>query len=276
MSHYRTLGLSPGATADDIKGAYRRLAMKYHPDRNPNDPSAEAKFKEIKAAYEFLSSPTFKYVAPPPPPAAPKRHTNIVSTKDVVPDATIKVSLENVASGVLARASKKTLCSQCGGAGSYDAFKRTQSYRTTYRHYPDKNDPLVHCPACKGSGEVVDFDCYFEIPAGVYNGIAMKLQCMNSQGQQANRGAMKIIRIEEDVYHPVFTRKGNDLYAHLTVKNSELIEGCNKVFYGLNNRRLVVTVPQALENNTMLKLKGCGLPDLQTGETGNLYLQLRS
>lgn len=52
---YEILGLTKGATDDDIKKAYRKLAMKYHPDRNLDDSSAEEKFKEVKEAYEILS-----------------------------------------------------------------------------------------------------------------------------------------------------------------------------------------------------------------------------
>jgi curved DNA-binding protein len=55
--YYALLGVSRDATAKDIKQAYRKLARKYHPDVNPNDKSAEAKFKEINAAYEVLSDP---------------------------------------------------------------------------------------------------------------------------------------------------------------------------------------------------------------------------
>jgi len=53
--YYEVLGLQKNASADDIKKSYRKLAMKFHPDRNPGDKSAEEKFKEVKEAYEVLS-----------------------------------------------------------------------------------------------------------------------------------------------------------------------------------------------------------------------------
>ena len=53
--YYEVLGVSKDASADDIKKAYRKAAMKYHPDRNPGDKTAEEKFKEINEAYEVLS-----------------------------------------------------------------------------------------------------------------------------------------------------------------------------------------------------------------------------
>ncbi|GAB4177896.1 MAG: molecular chaperone DnaJ [Rhodocyclaceae bacterium] len=55
--YYEVLGVQRDASADEIKKAYRKLAMKHHPDRNPGDKSAEEKFKEAKAAYEILSDP---------------------------------------------------------------------------------------------------------------------------------------------------------------------------------------------------------------------------
>jgi molecular chaperone DnaJ len=54
---YDTLGVKKGASADEIKKAYRKLAAKYHPDRNPGDTSSEEKFKEVQSAYDVLSDP---------------------------------------------------------------------------------------------------------------------------------------------------------------------------------------------------------------------------
>jgi molecular chaperone DnaJ len=59
---YKVLGLSPGATQDEIKQAYRRMAKQYHPDLHPNDPNANQKMNEINEAYDMLMNPE-KYAA---------------------------------------------------------------------------------------------------------------------------------------------------------------------------------------------------------------------
>ncbi len=56
--YYDVLGVSKDASADDLKKAYRKLAKQYHPDMNPGDKTAEAKFKEVNEAYEVLSDST--------------------------------------------------------------------------------------------------------------------------------------------------------------------------------------------------------------------------
>src|ERR671931_2299093 len=54
---YDTLGVKKGASADEIKKAYRKLAAQYHPDRNPGDSASEERFKEVQNAYDVLSDP---------------------------------------------------------------------------------------------------------------------------------------------------------------------------------------------------------------------------
>ena len=58
--YYEVLGLKKGASDSEIKKAFRKMAMKYHPDKNPGDKSAEEKFKEINEAYAVLSDPDKK------------------------------------------------------------------------------------------------------------------------------------------------------------------------------------------------------------------------
>lgn len=60
---YTVLGLSPGASEEEIKGAYRRLAKKYHPDLHPGDQEAAKKMQEINAAYEALRNPSQRNAA---------------------------------------------------------------------------------------------------------------------------------------------------------------------------------------------------------------------
>src|SRR5471030_1524287 len=54
QDYYATLGVAKNASADDLKKAYRKLAMQFHPDRNPGDKQAEARFKEVSEAYDVL------------------------------------------------------------------------------------------------------------------------------------------------------------------------------------------------------------------------------
>lgn len=74
MDYYEILGVARNATQEEIKKAYRKLAMAYHPDRNPGDKEAENKFKQVQEAYDALTNgKTVRYrYTPPKPPPKPK------------------------------------------------------------------------------------------------------------------------------------------------------------------------------------------------------------
>lgn len=84
-THYEILGVKQTASPEDIKRAFRRRAMRHHPDRNPNDPKAHAKFNRIREAYEVLSDPGRRQIydldltlegasTPPQPPPPPREY----------------------------------------------------------------------------------------------------------------------------------------------------------------------------------------------------------
>ena len=63
--YYEILGISRNATQEEVKKAYRKRALQFHPDRNQSDPEAEKKFKEISAAYEVLGDEKKRQSSPP-------------------------------------------------------------------------------------------------------------------------------------------------------------------------------------------------------------------
>lgn len=85
MDYYQMLGLQRNASQEDIKKAYRKLALQFHPDRNPGDETASKKFKEIKTAYESLMdlnkraqyNAQTKHVKPTKPVVKPQRHGDL-------------------------------------------------------------------------------------------------------------------------------------------------------------------------------------------------------
>src|SRR5882757_2517702 len=159
--YYEVLGVKKGATADEIKKAYRRLARKHHPDVNPGDKSAEDKFKKITEANDILSDEKkrkiydrFGYYSdqltedsmpfgagtaggggggarrePEPPRVQPKRGADI----EIPLALSFEESVKGLTTNITVHRSEQ--CSRCQGAG-------------------DTGGAVVTCPTCKGTGQV--------------------------------------------------------------------------------------------------------------------------
>ena len=269
MDLYKILGLSFGARQDDIKKAYRKLAMQYHPDRNQGDKIAEEKFKEIKEAYEYLSSSTYTNTQL-------KHNEHIVITHpvyaNVKPDATVLVTLDEIESGVTKHASKKSLCRRCNGTGDSNnnpygnADSRTGFINWSNRasHQPDP-EKKSSCSKCSGTGEAIEFSSLFVIPSGALDGATFKL-CSNS-------GTHHMIRIF-CIKHSVFERQGNNLYCSLRVPEEVMSTGGVVHLQYLNNKILEISVPPNSSYEKLLRLTNKGLPDLNTKVYGDLYCRL--
>ena len=240
MDHYNTLGVPREATADEIKKAYRKLAMEHHPDKGGDI----NKFQELTNAYETLSDPDKR--SQYDNPAA--RQQNFQGFPQ---DFNINgVDLNDLFGHIFGRQQRNT----------------TPVYRTTVT--------VSLVDSYNGADHVVQLSMptglkviNISIPTGVQTGQQLRYDNVID-------GASLIIEFHvlKDLR---FDRNGSDLYANYPISVLDLIAGTKVQFQAINGKMLDVTIPAKTQPNHQIRLPGLGMPISNTGQYGDQILLLK-
>lgn len=274
--YYKALGIEKGASADDIKKAFRKLAVKYHPDRNPNDKSAEDKFKEINEAYAVLSDPKKK-----------EQYDTFGSS-----GFHQQYSQEDIFRGFDFGNAYKDMGGSFGGGGAEDIFSRLfggafgrGGGRGGFQAGPQRGGDhemeitVSFRDAALGAEKQIAFrrngqreELKIKIPAGVDNGSKIRIAGKGAQGEGGGPTGdlFLILRVLPD---PAFTRDGGDLLVERSITFSAACLGTSLDVPTLDGDKRI-KVPAGIQPGTKIRLKGCGIKPLGSNSKGDLYVKI--
>ena len=288
---YKILGVAEDAEPAEIKRVYRRLAKKYHPDRNKGDPQAEAKFKEVSAAYETLSDTKkreeydlmrrygafaggpqggFANAGGSDPFAGGFDFSKFMPGGQGGSRTFRFSNLDDMGS------LEDLLGSFAGGlSGAEDMFGGQRAQRTrrgrdvaTTISIPFREAVYGVTKSLRpiGSGEKLRL----RIPAGIEDGGKVRLRGQGQPGLYGGRNGDLIITVRV-MPDKDFERKGNDIYSSVEISFIEAINGCKKQARTLT-RVVSLTIPPGTQPGTKLRLKGMGLG--VGGVSGDQYVEI--
>lgn len=277
---YTVLGVGRGTSDDEIKRAYRKLAKKLHPDLNPGKKSIEAQFKEVTAAYDFLSD-------------AHKRAR--YDRGEIGPDGAEKMRFRHPSGGDpfggagpfgggfagagargRAQAGASPGAGATGGGGGFGAglddiiaefLGRGRKGATAANDPPAQKIKLGFLEAARGGKHRVSFsdgrNIDISIPAGIEAGQKLRLK-------DAKAGEIYLeIEIEP---HPLFTRKDKDVLVDIPVTLVEAVLGATITVPTIHGA-VALKVPPGSNSGATLRLKGKGIT--ANGASGDQFVKLR-
>lgn len=329
--YYEVLGLQKGASDDEIKKAFRKLAIKYHPDKNQGNEEAEAKFKEINEAYQVLSDPEKKARYDQFGTAdfdgsgfgaggfgggfdfsdmggfgdifesffggggSSRRRNGPVKGADI--EYSLNLTFEEAIFGVekeitinrsencedcrgtgaKAGTSPKT-CPVCNGSGQVRVQRQTPLGSFVSTSACDKcggKGSVVEtpCPTCAGRGKVrKSRKINVKIPAGVDTGNVMPLRGQGEHGSNDGSPGDLYIRINV-ARSSKFDRRGNDIFidAHISMGKAAL---GTEITVPTVDGDVKYTVPAGTQSGTMFRLKGKGVPRVNSSGRGDQYVKV--
>lgn len=336
--YYEVLGVDKNATADDIKRAYRKLAVKYHPDKNPGNKEAEEKFKEAAEAYSVLSDfdKKMKYDQfghAGVDGAGPDFSGGFGNLNDILNDlfggafgggfggfsgfgggfgggqrrervyrgrdirVRVKLTLEEIAKGVEKEISieKNVPCPDCGGRGARNssdiktcpACNGTGQVQRVVNSFLGQTVTYSTCQQCGGEGKIISNPCHtcngtglvrqretikVKIPAGVEAGMQMTVQ---GEGHAAKNNGINgdLLVVIEEQEHPDFRREGSNLLYTKVISIVDAMLGCEVEIPCLDGKYKVKVEP-GTQSGTVVRLRGKGLPSVNSYGTGDLYVKI--
>lgn len=265
QDYYSTLGVAETATDDEIKGAFRKLAMKYHPDKNPGDNSAEEQFKKINEAYSTLSdrqkrseydnikryggADQFRHGG------AQHFHFNFDHTGNI-DDIIHQFFTQNGFAHPFGQQTRRNRDLQFGIEITLeDAFA-------------GKDLPI----AFKANGQ--DVNVVVRIPPGIEHGTRMRFQGYGDKTMPNLPPGDLYVTI--NIYnHPRFRREGPHLHCILNLDVLDAAIGTTVELDCIDNTRVNVTVPAGTQHGTALRVKQKGMPVRQNqNQRGDLIINV--
>ena len=284
---YSILGVAKTATDDDIRKAFRKLAKKYHPDMNPGDKSAEAKFKEISQANEILSD------------AEKRRRFDAgeidASGQEMPPRGFYRDQAGGFGGAKYERAGEHEAFVDMGGifsemfgqrgggpgggmggggfrfrGGDGEEFDMgslpvTYSLRIPFLVAARGGKQRVDIPG----GKTLDID----IPEGTTDGQTLRLKGQGMPGTKGRPAGDAYVEIHVDP-HAFFEPRDNDIHVDLPVTPTEAVLG-GRIRVPTVGGVVMLNVPAGSNTGTSLRLKGRGLLDRKSGQRGDQYVKLK-
>jgi curved DNA-binding protein len=296
--YYEVLGVKKTAPEEEIKKAYRKLAMKHHPDRNPGNKQAEERFKEINEAYAVLSDKAKRQQYDQ---FGPSGFSQRFSQEDIFRGFDIGdlfkdlgFSTNDVFGRIFGGGGRGAkvrygnlddLFGQRGGPaydyGDMFSGRASQTDGPMAEKGGDIHSELnlTFLEAALGGEKKVKFskrgrmeEITVKIPPGIESGKKLRLagKGMDGAGGRPPGDLYLKVNIAE---HPLFKREGSDITVDKEIKISEALLGTTIEVPTLDGSKLI-KVPPGTQSQSRIRLKGFGLPRLQGGGKGDEYVRI--